>query len=369
MPRRLRSLISTLRQDVDSHATNSEAIAAQTNLLALNAAIEAARAGDAGRGFGVAANEVKSLAMSARQSSVAFRAEITERLQQGVEIANELLEELEGGRLLELAQSIADSLSRTLYDRSVDVRMLASDHSIRDALMLDGASGRHQAHALARLRTLLRLSPYFLNAFLVDASGKVAACAHENASVRSVSFKGMPQFERVIRAHGEDEWFTDEVWDNPWSNHRKVLVYVAPVITDGVNIGACYLEYDFQGQVEKIMSVSHKDGSASSISIVDPNGRVVASTGDYAYHAHHPHAIDSREARLTSHDGLIVAQATVPTDHGMSGLNFRCIIEDHVATEAEIAVALRYDDKATVMKAHYPQSWAHALPLSHTLQR
>jgi len=343
MPRRIRTLLSMLSDDVKHYAADNERIATRTNLLALNATIEAARSGEAGRGFSIVAQEVKALANQARNSAASFRADVLDRLSLGARFADEMLAEIEGARLVDLAQTIIQQIARTLATRGSHLCLLASDPMILEATR--HPTQDNMMRAVERLRILKRVSGQYLNAFVVSADGRVLFSEDSRASVLVHDFTDAEQFNRAMTSTDEDEWFTDEVWLNPFSNNHAVMIFVK-AINPGHGRrpeGVLYLEFDWEALMADVLHApdwhSPVGDDGLKITIVDPEGHLVGSSWGGTFGA--PVTIPPGESQgIETRPNSVAVFATARPIHGFDALRLRCVIEQNMPSEEDIQRAV-----------------------------
>lgn len=345
MPRRIRSLLASLRDDVQLYASENARLASRTNLLALNATIEAARSGEAGRGFSVVAQEVKALANQARASSVAFRAEVLDRLALGAKIADELVAEIEGARLVELARSVIHNVIRAIFARSIDLRMLATDPTVV-GLLADPTDRAARDAAEMRIRTLMRFSPYFQNVAIADRDGNVIVTGDPGLRLSKVT-EPIQQIRAVMESRNPNFWSCGEVTQNRWLNGASMIVLAGGIRRNaeafGHPDGVLLLAYDWHTHVGLHMVELAEQGlgrrSAVRFAILDAANRIVASSWGAPFGEEFRISITDQSGIVTREDSVL-AYAVAEPFREFSGLGLRCVIEQRIPKEegAEVAI-------------------------------
>lgn len=268
-----------------------EQVILKTRMLSINARLEAARAGDAGKSFSVVAQEMGTVADEVSAMSSELSGAVNANAAMIDKAGREMMLELRGNRLADLARNAVEIIDRNLYERSCDVRWWATDSAVVDAVQ--APSPEAARHAASRLGTILRSYTVYLDLWVADASGRIVCNGRPDRYAglvgRDVSQENW--FRQGIQTASGDDFAVCDVAAHQSLGGAEVAAYSTAIRAGGAVhgqiLGVLGIFFDWRPQAQTIVdgvSLGDDERAASRVMLLDSKLRVIASsdgrTGD-----------------------------------------------------------------------------------------
>jgi hypothetical protein len=351
-PRVIERLIHKIEEDVKRFSKSNETIASQTKMLALNATIEAARSGEAGRGFIVVANEVKSLAKQAEENAERFRSLVINRIQYGIGVTEGMVQQVEGDRLADMAQTLVQIIVRNLYERTADCRWWATDEAFWTCLQ-DVTSSRRD-HAARRLSVINEFYTVYMNLVLADRDGNVVATSRPNQfpSAAVANVRKERWFAEALKTRSGAQYVVDDIHDSVIHGQRPTAVYSAAVRRGGELqgdvLGALGVFFDWGPQSRVICcnepTLTDEEKKRSRVMLLDGHMRVIQSSdGEGIYATYELKTGGRQRGSYTDEHGNIVAFARTLGYEEYDGLGWYAVVVQKPMSREEIDKQIAVD--------------------------
>jgi len=340
MPERILGLAGEISKLVSARVDDIQRITTMSKILALNASIEAARAGQAGAGFSVVAEQVKTVSDRVTGIVDDLQDKLEPRIKELNTLGAALITRLRGARIADLALNMIEIIDRNLYERSCDVRWWATDSAVVDCVT-------RQAPGVAefcskRLGVILDAYTVYLDLWVADASGRVVANGRPgqfpNAVGQSVAQAGW--FRQAMAARDGTEFSVADIELQPVLGGRSVATYAAAIReggeTHGKVIGVLGIFFDWQAQSQTVVNgvrLTDEERQQTRCLIVDREYKVIASSdGRGVLSEKYPLQTEGKSMGSYSPDGrTVVGFSLTPGYETYRGLGWFGVVEQQYA--------------------------------------